>query len=1840
MYAGFAIWTAVTLLTACWLVIAHMGYSDYSPAWMTLLLRTSARATSTALWVPLVINLLAPFHCSTTAKAVWMGTDVACWSGVHIAMVISSAILLPALLAWTLLLSLTLIDRVPDYSGKKNLLAASHGRVDAAMLLLKLFLSAFFVFALDSINSWGFLLVCLAAGLAWVRLYITYLPYHHPSLNGMQVAAATVFTSACVCALISVGMGRAGGGPQAGAIAFLLFLPVVVYTGWSLMAARTRTLVTGKTASGHDLDLNSPYAVDVRVRCLLVDAISVGLEPRVMGTSTGTSTGSSEGMGTGMTGAAAGSFTVDFGALGAGMTRPSSANRYGYAAVRSSDLDPNNGEGARGKAEEEDFAAVQVRNTCADIWSHGSRSFGNSAMLHLFWAGYQAAVTRNAHLERLRLREAVDKADWSQVDIHFFAWRSVTSCLILYACAPDPVPLPPRCSRLLDIERSEQSDGASKMNVERRLRFEKMQSSSRSCVIIARSNVLNFWSELSNKHPDLQKMKGLGLAINSSLYSANQTFKELLELAPQNATIMRSYADFLLELSNDPRKAQELLTDAEQIEDDASKAHAVAQANNIQFSALVSDFDLSADSVALMKVSSESGKLGSIKHVNGQACKLFGYSRREMMAKTLSELIPQPIGAVHNTLMSTFLSTGSMRFIGVPRVSFILHRAGHIVPVKMNIRASSDGFAAVIDTMQTRPGDMYVWCLGEQAGWRITAACETAMGALGVDLPSLKAGSMTLRRFVPDVTVIESALAGSPPTVELTNTAVDNSGAGPSRASRSGLVVLLQAQCYTWRAVGQPVYMLRLKRTGADTAAQRLAKKRSAVHDDSSGSEGEEEDSDGGTGSGGVDRDAALGSDSEDGDDLLGVRPRMKASAKKGIHPSLSGDIPACPVMGGGSSRKGSKSSKDDRASTSDGASSGGTKGGHSAHASEPAASAAISSSTGNPVAPRSSFRVPGAVRVSSRSPPTGHAQRKSSKDPVVTPGGDGKEEEGRGLARKPGRSASFLLPDTQGRGAILVGKGGPHVQDEEEDRHSVISREGSAAISASGPAKYGPRPGSFRKAGAGAFLASALKKPGHVGASIVLTATSARTGTGGEESAAGPGGAAQERGSARGARRGSHSSAQQEDEVGKKAGSVLSGGSKSHGKSSHGSGTSATSVTEVLRRGVNAKAGKLETSLKLTRWAVVLVFVITAALNVISLLVTRSLMNQLTANIVIVFKNGRRAVLAQRLYSNVQAWVMGQAGLADAPNMTLEGSRNDVYINQLNELNMFLYSKVDGSLPEEKALYTDGSALTVHDLDPGQAASLELVDFTYTNRTVNLANAVIEFVSRMRRILQLNASAIQYSHPDVYWIVDTGSNALRMGMNASLMYADRRSQFQGGLIDLADRVVLIVSEVTFLLIIFFVMFPAVTQVVRSHHAVFQTFLDVPLPIIVAMKTSVQRRIAAIAKANEEAEVGIDIGGKGNEIEGDEEDGEDGLKRLLKTGGLARSSTDDTGSDAGGNGSVGLQMALNSAANSAALVDSAGKTTSTRAKRTKKRSYRRAGSDRVLILLRFIWPVLLYMAYFAIMFVYKGSVIRVITQARTEMLWMTQAEIYMNLATIRSRFAAAACDSAYLRDMLDRARSNGAFTEYLIDAVLYGSEERDMRSGIQTGTPAFVDLWMHSGCINNDDWFYSSAECGSFDAGITSKGLLGAFRSFADYSRQLVTQRELSIGASNCQPVRMNDVGSVPYLVNKFGSALLAVGFEASAQFKQSEPLAMLDTFDGLYSTVVALTCCALGVFYVLVYAPLIRHLDKDIKNVRLLLLLFPDEIARSVPAIVAAGRQLLQDAASSAGSVASGTHR
>jgi len=188
------------------------------------------------------------------------------------------------------------------------------------------------------------------------------------------------------------------------------------------------------------------------------------------------------------------------------------------------------------------------------------------------------------------------------------------------------------------------------------MEFEELQDTAAHQTLVARSLVLQFWTALQDRSPDLSRLTAVGDRVNAALADAQATYGHLLEMAPQSAPVMRAYAGFLLELANDPRRAAELLSDADQIEDEGS--HTKAAELDPILGAVVPEFDLTGESVAIVTVSAQPATAGLITDANTAAARMFGYNRREMLGKDANVIIPEPIASVHSQYLDDFLTDG------------------------------------------------------------------------------------------------------------------------------------------------------------------------------------------------------------------------------------------------------------------------------------------------------------------------------------------------------------------------------------------------------------------------------------------------------------------------------------------------------------------------------------------------------------------------------------------------------------------------------------------------------------------------------------------------------------------------------------------------------------------------------------------------------------------------------------------------------------------------------------------------------------------------------------------------------------------------------------------------------------------------------------------------------------------------------------------------------------------------------------------------------------------------------------------------------------------------------
>jgi hypothetical protein len=194
----------------------------------------------------------------------------------------------------------------------------------------------------------------------------------------------------------------------------------------------------------------------------------------------------------------------------------------------------------------------------------------------------------------------------------------------------------------------------------------------------------------------------------------------------------------------------------------------------------------------------------------------------------------------------------------------------------------------------------------------------------------------------------------------------------------------------------------------------------------------------------------------------------------------------------------------------------------------------------------------------------------------------------------------------------------------------------------------------------------------------------------------------------------------------------------------------------------------------------------------------------------------------------------------------------------------------------------------------------------------------------------------------------------------------------------------------------------------------------------------------------------------------------------------------------------------------------------------------------------------------------------------------------------------------------------------LQNSLLYGSKERGTRAGLQN-SPAIAEVFLQDACQPQQlmEVLYTNTECDlTFMNGLLHQsGLRAALTEYMERVRQAMIVREAELQSSSCT---VWDFDSGPLnTISELGDFYLPPAFAAASDVWHDEGISSMNAFSQTNVAVTLISVVCLLMFYVAVYKPMIAHLDDEIKSCRSLLLLFPDEVARSVPAVLDASRKM-----------------
>lgn len=1545
------------------------------PRWHLRLLRFMTSIGLHALFVPITTTLFTPLECLPGTRWTYAGDgdpSAVCFTGPHIGFFAASLVLLPLWLVWSVVMATCLIDPIPDLQRKKNFLCASHGRVFGAIVICKAACCGLVVFN-GFVFKWAYTVAPLVFALFYCAAYWKYLPYFDQRLNQFQMVIGCILLQAAVSLVLANAVEESD--RDVGPLSLLLLMIPMIYVGHSLAAVRFRTF------GSHSKNLTSPYDVELSVRYHLNDLVdAVGSGQEVMAAVVRKQRATSL-------------YANDVsGRLGAPTTTTSAMDEVDqqYPTQLRAVMNVTSAEADR--------LLARTLDIISHLFAAGLESFSSSAMLQLFYARHLGVYERNSHLERIALNEAIVRMDPIRFDIRYFVHR-----------------------RRFEILKAAKLDTRSSvMTVERRMLFENLQHQVNNQVANASSLLLSFWTELAQAHPDLQTAQLIGSAIHASVQKTQQTFGRLLELSPQSSAVMRQYADFLLEVTNDSTVAEELLSEADRIEFERSKNRSYVAAppkvdteeagmrafvvSDVAFGALVPDFDLTSESLGWIKVSAHPSRLGTIVDININALKMWGYSqRRELVGRDMSFLLPEPIASVHPRFLQRFQATGFERVANQSRNLLAAHRNGYLVLVTMNIRPMNDEqlFVAVCEEVRTPIN--FILFGGQDDGWKITSASQSACHVLGTLPSQLKASNLSMALFAPD----------ADPAAMLRTLKASSS---PVRMVLGDTIICARLQVAPIPFLKSYVNILRFSiigRSSGRTAAGTSQPVVSTVDGTEAGESHQQQ---------------------------LGPSHRsLRRSFVQGVNDYEAGaadaDAIAVTEFTGVHSPNSTSSHADgDDASTVD------------SRVVAPSITAVVTARPDRPLRLRplavNERPVPSLVPIgphASAAPATRshfhstlkQLQHEPSVDlvsmcPVIRTSITGNSnnaahphdmqhaepsETGTTLLQTDAhlrhlqqfgnvdavKSTSALTED------VAAQSGTPDAADDVADEADAVITSMSAASvpgqvqqlhseadHGSNSATFEPQPVSTT-----ASTATSRASTGAQAAKVTTTAASQPAlyrASGAEVSTDGPTAASDghEHNAAVAVMPKLAVPSQSSDvdateapaghggiELSQRRAAVNAAEADVHDQAltrrAHTSSESGTSSVSTIGRRLRANGDKMEGSLVLLRRAIKSVFAAVAVLDLISLVVTLVLFEQMWHNIDLVIMDGDRSVYASRSCGHLQNLVFQ----SDNKFHSLEGPQYSLdklqtYVGFVEDLHRSLYMSLDGKLPAEDNLYMSSTAVSVIELVPGTYQSI--TQYNFTTRTLGLESAGLELISKLRMSAALGLSNVSMKEEPVWYVSENGlSGDISKAMNTSLMLADQRSASHVKDVQIANTAVIVVAECLILCMVVLVMIPAVNTAIFSKRSIYDVFVRVPLPIIRSLRDSTQKRLQ-----RDSGDSYLDMGHSIIEPASARAAGGDGGSHVSSEHGSGYL-----------NSPAGQGRALprgNSGMNKIALAS--GSQTATAG-----RSYRNTSTARLSVLARMVWPLALCMFYFGMVFWYRYGVASTAAWVKSEILWSKQAQV-------------------------------------------------------------------------------------------------------------------------------------------------------------------------------------------------------------------------------------------------------
>lgn len=190
-----------------------------------------------------------------------------------------------------------------------------------------------------------------------------------------------------------------------------------------------------------------------------------------------------------------------------------------------------------------------------------------------------------------------------------------------------------------------------------------------------------FWNYLTEDVNDLGKLSEIGSQINVTLALIEEHWEKMQRYKQNSPSIIRLYANFLMEVLNDKEGHKELMKSISEGKAVADDAYDLDNNDEAQ------ELHKFAEGGCGVIVATGDNAIGKITKINMSVCSIFGYTKQELIGKDMEILIPKLYAEKHKKLAETALDKIDDKSIFRERHVYAKHKAGYIILIDKTIKA-------------------------------------------------------------------------------------------------------------------------------------------------------------------------------------------------------------------------------------------------------------------------------------------------------------------------------------------------------------------------------------------------------------------------------------------------------------------------------------------------------------------------------------------------------------------------------------------------------------------------------------------------------------------------------------------------------------------------------------------------------------------------------------------------------------------------------------------------------------------------------------------------------------------------------------------------------------------------------------------------------------------------------------------------------------------------------------------------------------------------------------------------------------------------------------------------